>query len=139
MANGIRIRHPDPAMAGQTVLVPHPGDPRTGRKPKDYYLRLDSDGCVIVSTTIFRRLEEAKACGLSPHKFVYVNTVEDPPTQGIGQTPEPHRRIYRQEAEALRELAPPGVKPRVVNPPKFSTHKGPAQRLSAPGKSNKKR
>lgn len=131
---GIRIRHPDPAVWGQTVLVPHPGDPRTGRKPKDYYLRLDSEGCIIVSTTIFRRLEEAKACGLSPHAFVMVNVVEDPPTQGIGSAPEQQRRILRQEGAALRELTPPGVKPRVV-----STHTGPAKRLGPPQQQRKKR
>lgn len=119
---GIRIRHPNQTLWGQTVLVPHPGDPRTGRKPKDYHLRLDNEGCVIVSTTVWRRLEEARSCGLSPHKFVIVNIVEDPPTQGIGSTPEQPRRMFRQEQDALRELAPMGINPRierhVFEPPK---------------------
>lgn len=113
MAEGIRIHHPNPEVWGQTVIVPHPGDPRSGRKPKDYHIRLDSDGNCIVSATVWRRLEEARGCGLSPHKFTVVNVVGEPPTQVMGGRPE-SRRLFRQEQEALREIAPNGVKPRVV-------------------------
>lgn len=114
MANGIRIHHPNPEVWGQTVIVPHPGDPLTGRKPKDYHLRLDADGNCIVSTKVWQRLEEARACGLSPHKFTIVNVVGEPPTQRVGGQPDYQRRMFRQEQNALREIAPNGVKPRVV-------------------------
>lgn len=125
MAEGLRIHHPNPAVWGQTVLVPHPGDPRTGRRPKDYHIRLDSDGNCIVSKVIWKRLEEAKNSGLSPHNFVFVNIVTSPPTQGVGGQPE-HRRLFKQEQDALREIAPPGFTGK-VRPVRWSDKGGPEE------------
>lgn len=123
MAAGLRIHHPDPQTWGATVLVPHPGDPRTGRNPKDYHLRLDTDGNTIVSATVWQRLLEARASGLSPHPFLVLNEVPEPPTQRIGATgSEERRRMLRQEAAALRELAPPGTRPRVTRPSTGDPH-----------------
>ena len=114
---GIRIHHPDPTVWGTTLLIPHPGDSRTGRKPKDYHLRLNAQGDVIVSETIWNRLQEARQTGLTPHNFIVLNEVPDPPAQGLdfnpNKPPEPER-YWKQIGEILREIAPPGVQPRVI-------------------------
>lgn len=77
---GIRIAHRE--LRNCTARVPHPGG--DGRLPKDYYLRLDEDGAVIVSETVWSRLEEARAAGYE-HGFELMNTVTDPPPIVIDQ------------------------------------------------------
>jgi len=116
---GIRIHHPDPVTWGRTILIPHPGDPTSGRKSKDYVLRLDPDGNIIVSETVWQRLQEARDSGLSPHQFIVLNEVPDPPAQHVGRGPDPHiyRRAMRQVGAALQEIAPPGIQPRIVERP----------------------
>ena len=50
---------------------------------KDYLLRLDGEGAVIVSPKIADRLNEASASGAA-HGLVFSNTVKRPPRQGLG-------------------------------------------------------
>jgi hypothetical protein len=66
---GLRLHHPTERDC--IWLVRHPR--------KDYYLRLDSEGYVIVSQTVFDRLKEVSLAGL-----VFMNEVADPPTLVIG-------------------------------------------------------
>lgn len=68
MADGIRLHHP--VERDCTYLVRHPR--------KDYYLQLDAEGDVIVSTTIYERLKVVGLAGL-----IFCNVVKTPPTQII--------------------------------------------------------
>lgn len=88
------------------LRVPHPGDRSTGRRPKDYHLELDHEGDVIVSQTVWARLEQARQSGLSPHRFLVMNEVLDPPGLVVGGPPGPALRMFRQEHDALREICP---------------------------------
>jgi hypothetical protein len=105
---GVRIHHP--TLTSCTLLVPHPGDPSTGRQPKDYHLRLDGHGDAIVSETVWRRLVEARTSGLSAHDFLVLNEVPDPPAQSVGDVQAEIRRTYRQVNSALAEVTPPGAR-----------------------------
>jgi hypothetical protein len=64
-----------------TLLYPHPGG--NGRGAKDYHLRLDADGQVTVSETVWSRIQEAEALGQWPERFVLVGTVSNPPPLNI--------------------------------------------------------
>jgi hypothetical protein len=108
---GIRIHHP--TLSNCTLVVPHPGGDE--RRPKDYNIRLDNDGNTIVSETIWQRLNEARLNGFSAHQFIVLNEVADPPTQYVdfGKPPE-YQRMFKQIQDAITELTPQGVKPRIV-------------------------
>lgn len=100
---GVRIHHPE--LRDCTLLVPHPGDPETGRRPKDYHIRLDSNGDCIVSETIWQRLKEARDSGLSTHDFIVMNEVKNPPDLKLGFTgPVVQRRTYKQMGDAIKEI-----------------------------------
>lgn len=103
---GIRIHHGE--LRNCVLLVPHPGDPRTGRRPKDYRITLDGDGDCIVSETVWRRLEEARGSGLSPHAFIILNEVADPPAIRLGAPGETAGnagkvRTYRQTPDGVTD------------------------------------
>lgn len=118
---GVRIHHPE--LTNCTLLVPHPGG--NGRRAKDYHIHLDSNGDSIVSETIWQRLQEAKASGLSGHSFVVLNEVPDPPRLVVGD-PDAHKtRTFRQAGDGVNEadlqsiaqsFAPKGVTPRISPP-----------------------
>jgi len=100
---GIRLYHP--TKRDVTLLIPHPGDPATGRKPKDYHVRLDTTGHVIVSERVWQRLRESEKAGW-PHGLVVSNEVKKPPAQTVGWNGD--RKVPRIErVTALRgqELA----------------------------------
>jgi hypothetical protein len=113
---GVRIFHP--SLRGAKLLVHHPGDPRVGRLPKDYHIVIDSEGYAIVSDTVWERLQQAKAHGFDG-QFIVMNEVLDPPEQRVGfvegvEVPTYQVERLSQEEQALRELAPQGVQPRVI-------------------------
>lgn len=89
MAQGLRLHHP--TQRACVLLIPHPGDPATGRRPKTYHVELDGQGDVIVSETVWRRLEEARAAGW-PHGLMLSNVVGNPPKQTIDQRRNVRRR-----------------------------------------------
>lgn len=110
--SGIRIHHIE--LRNCTLLVPHPGEIKSflrkknrGRKSKDYHINLDHDGNCIVSETVWNRLLETKV-----PNFIILNEVQNPPTLNIGmqegtfETPA----VYKQIGEAIRAIAPPGVR-----------------------------
>ena len=101
---GIRIHHP--TLRSCVCIVPHPGDRRTNRRPKDYPITLDDDGNCIVSETVWRRLQEARKSQLSTHNFIVLNEVKDPPTIGIGWGTEKPDLLptYREEHKRLKEI-----------------------------------
>ncbi len=115
MAEGYRIHQTDQTLWGTIVLVNHPGDPATKRAPKDYVFRLDGNGDIIVSSTIWQRLEEIKAAGLE-HGFVFSNVVGNPPTQRTADIDDRGRRVVKkghdgltdQELKALQSVVPKG-------------------------------
>lgn len=119
---GIRIHHPE--ARDVVLLIPHPGDPETGRAPKDYHIHVDADGYSIVSETVWRRLEEARGSGLSPHQFLVVNEVPDPPALVISQAEAaPLKRVMVQTPDGIKEarlqeaaqlFAPRGVTARIT-------------------------
>lgn len=119
MSEGYRISYTkDQTAWGNTILIRHPGG--EGRKPKDYVFRLESDGTIIVSETIWQRLNEIKAAGFD-HGFVYVNSVSDPPTQNpMSIRQDNTRRIFKDtdtglsetELKALQSVVPKGFKPK---------------------------
>jgi len=109
--SGVRIHHP--THKNCIMLVPHPGEFRRGlkiynkgRKAKDYRIVLDAEGNCIVSETIWQRLQEAKA------PFIILNTVENPPPQYLNMREGTYEipATYRQLQDAIKEIAPPGVK-----------------------------
>jgi hypothetical protein len=100
---------------GHPYVVPHPGDALTGRRPKDYVVRLDHEGCCVVSEEVWARLQEARP--FTPHPLVAVNAVEKGPKQIVGMGTEigdDEPSWMRQERDFLREHAPPGTKVRVT-------------------------
>lgn len=106
---GVRIHHP--TLTNAVLIVPHPGDPATGRRPKDYHVRLDSDGNAIVSETVWDRLEQARASGLSEHAFIVLGEVKNPPDLIVGGEPERVPALL-QEGDIVREIIgdlPPGT------------------------------
>lgn len=118
---GLRIHHPE--LRDCKLLVPHPGDARTGRKPKDYHITIDSEGNAIVSETVWMRLQQARASNLSPHAFLLLNEVADPPMQMVGDIAGREVRTFRQTPEGVsdaqllsiaQKLAPPGLAPRIT-------------------------
>jgi hypothetical protein len=116
---GIRIHHP--TLADCTLIVRHPGGGQ--RKAKDYHIHLDSEGDTIVSETVWQRLQEAKGSGQSPHAFIVLNEVPDPPDLVVGD-PSATREVRTfvqtpdgvEDAELLsiaQSFAPRGVTPRI--------------------------
>lgn len=103
-------------------MVPHPGD--TKRKLKVYHIHIDDEGDAIVSETVWMRLQQARQSGMSPHDFIVVGEVKDPPTLVVGQdvkevtsrtfiqTPE---GIYDSELQAIAQsFAPEGVRANIT-------------------------
>lgn len=83
----------------------------TAAGPKIYNVTLDSEGDAIVSATVWARIQEALALiPGAPQMFLYMNEVQEPPTQVIGGSPERDRRVFLQ-TDALREIAPTGGPP----------------------------
>jgi len=126
---GVRIMHP--SLRGVTLLIEHPGGGE--RKAKDYHLRLDADGQVTVSETVWSRIREAEVAGEWGERFVLVGEVLDPPPLNLAS---PGGRIevarfYRQDKgrrgalrdatteqvneikRAINESTPRGVRARV--------------------------
>lgn len=99
MAEGIRIAHI--SLRSCTARVPHPGG--NGRAAKDYYLRLDSDGAVIVSEKVWSRLEEARAAGYE-HGFELMHTVTNPPPITIDQNTVEVTQTYRLDDGIYRPI-----------------------------------
>jgi hypothetical protein len=114
--SGLRIYHPE--LRDCILIVSHPGDDRTGRKPKDYQIRIDGEGHAFVSETVWMRLQQARDSGLSIHRFIVLNEILSPPTQRIGVNDEgveqERRRIYKQYQDIAQEFAPNGVVPRIT-------------------------
>lgn len=114
--SGLRIHHP--TLRNCVLIVPHPGDPRTGRRSKNYEIHIDNEGDAIVSNTVWGRLMEARQSGLSKHDFILMNTVLHPPTQGIGINTgvfeTERKKIYKQILDVAQEFAPDGIVPRIT-------------------------
>ena len=81
---GLRLHHP--TATNTTLIVPHPGGGAVNRFPKDYHIRIDANGDTIVSETVYNGLQECAGFGFD-HKLIYVNDVDNPPTQGVGFQP----------------------------------------------------
>jgi len=96
--SGVRLRHAE--LRGCMVLVPDPRRPL--KQPhhcstcnvvhpcKTYHLALDGEGCVIVSETIWKRLQ-----GLQ-HGLTLENEVKRPPRQTLSMNGEVPRLILRR-------------------------------------------
>lgn len=109
--SGVRIHHN--THRNCTLLIPHPGELKKGkklynkgRKPKDYYIRLDNEGNCIVSDTVLKRLKEVNA------NFIVLNEVPDPPSQSLSFKEGSYRSeaVYKEIDGAIKEIAPPGVR-----------------------------
>lgn len=91
--SGVRIRAADVAgLADRTVEIEHHAR-RTATGPKVYRLRLDSTGAVIVSETVWARLQEAMAALPACPRFHVVETVARPPAQTLGGGVEEARTV----------------------------------------------
>lgn len=115
MGVGIKIHHNE--LRNCTLVIAHPGDASTGRKPKDYFVPIDSEGNSLVSETVWMRLEQARESGVSPHTFFIIGDTENPPpiNLGFGMSPTAQQQeVYRQMQDAIEEIAPPGVQPRII-------------------------
>lgn len=119
---GIRIHHP--SLRSCVLLIPHPGDANTGRNPKDYHIHLDEEGDSIVSTTVWMRLRQARDSGLSPHEFIVLNEVVNPPMIMMDENTAPRKVVvYRQHSDGVSDtellavaqrFAPKGIAPRIT-------------------------
>lgn len=81
-----------------TLVVAHPR--------KDYVLNLDGNGEVLVSETIWKRLQEAGA------GFDLLNAVKRPPKQTVSMSAAgfaADAMVAREISDALVQIAPPGV------------------------------
>ena len=118
---GLRLYHPEHRT--KLLLIPHPGNRRTGRLPKDYYIRLDETGHVIVSEKVWSRLQECHAAGFR-HGLSLVNVVEDPPPQTLhvgphrGRVPEVERlwHVRGKVPAAIEDMKRTGIIPKWVIP-----------------------
>ncbi len=81
---GLRLHHP--TLTNTTLIVPHPGGGAVNRLPKDYHIRLDGDGNAIVSKVVYDGLQECAGFGFD-HGLIFVNEIDNPPTQGVGFLP----------------------------------------------------
>lgn len=125
---GIRIHHTN--LKDCTLVVRHPGGGRPSgapagavRRPKDYHIHLDANGDSIVSETVWLRLQEAQRGG-SPHQFVVLNEVPDPPDLIVGDaTAQRKVRTFVQTPDGVRDaelqsiaqtFAPRGITPRIT-------------------------
>ncbi len=110
---GIRIRAADEALANKTVEIEHHSR-RTAAGPKTYRLRLDDTAAVIVSETVWARLQEAMAALPACPRFYALETIARPPTQGInGQTEDGQVVRYSLPAGRVVDLG-------VLNHPKIT-------------------
>lgn len=110
---GLRIYHP--TVRGAVLLIPVPKKRPEG-SDKDVQIVVDADGYALVSEGVWNSLIRARTFG-ALHDFIVVGVVDDPPGLRLGDGVESHRRTYRQEQAALREIAPAGVATRVVSTP----------------------
>lgn len=122
--SGLRIHHT--SVTDATLIVRHPGGGKgnPNRKPKDYYVHLDSNGDTIVSETVWQRLQQAFRGQTLP--FVVLNEVPDPPDLIVGDPNAGQRfeRAFRldQDGEVrdsdlqsiAQSFAPRGVRPRIT-------------------------
>jgi len=122
---GLRLRHVNEK--DTTLIVPHPGGGVVNKLPKEYHIRLDGEGYAIVSPVVWNGLQECEGAGYV-HGLVYVNDVDNPPTQGVGflsMKPEEVPNVKRvgttregspSYIEKLKRegIIPPGVKPTVT-------------------------
>ena len=99
---GLRLHHP--TLTDTTLIVPHPGGGEICPGPKDFHIRIDSEGNTIVSETVWRGLQECKGYGFD-HQLAYVNEVANPPTQGIGFQP-PTEQPNIERVGTIREGSP---------------------------------
>lgn len=88
----------DPRLRGATYIVRHPA------RGKDYHLRLDGEGAVIVSDVIWQRVREIAAVYPDAPRFIEVGQTMSPPTQvaeilGAGEV----RPVLRFEHGSLSE------------------------------------
>lgn len=125
-ATGLRLRHP--TITDATVIVPHPGGGAIARLPKDFHIRVDSEGYTIVSATVYEGLKECAGFGFV-HGFVFVNEIDNPPAQGVGFQPPtslPHveRVAATREGEPsfIEKMKRDGIIPKGVTP-KVTRHK----------------
>lgn len=123
---GLRIRHSSDT--DKTIIVPHPGGGVICRLPKDYHIRVGSDGTAIVSETVWKGLQECAGFGYD-HGLVFVNQVDNPPAQGVGflppeTLPDINRIGTTREgsASSIEKMKRSGIIPKGV---KASIHKMP--------------
>lgn len=120
--SGLRIHHP--TVRDAVLVVPHPGNPSIGMRPKDVLIHLDGEGNSIVSAGVWEQLQQARA-GM-PTLFMVLNEVQNPPTLRIesdGKVPL-RRRVFRQHHDTVtddelvavaQQFAPRGVTPRIAS------------------------
>lgn len=77
---------------------------------KDYFVHLDGEGTSIVSETVWANLEDARIIHGVQHGLVAVNVVASPPPLSVDMDPPELRKTVRVEKEAIRSIAPTGVR-----------------------------
>ena len=116
MKGGFRIRHPQ--LSSCTLRVPMPAR-QAGERAKMLLIHLDQHGCAFVSSGVLDDLEWARSSGLSPHRFLVVEVLRDPPPLSMF-VPQPdgsvnerapretHHspRTFQQVGESVVDVAP---------------------------------
>lgn len=85
MAEGLRIHHP--TLSSITVALHHDGVlPDRVRKPKTYYINVDSDGFGMVTAITWERIQQAQSVGNIPmgSRFTLDSTILTPPPISMG-------------------------------------------------------
>lgn len=89
MSVGIRIMAEEPSLRRKCLfVVPHPERRLPDGSPKEYHLRTDEHGAVLVSETVWRRIQEIMAANPYAPRFMVVGHTYDPPDLIIGGEPD---------------------------------------------------
>jgi hypothetical protein len=99
---GLRIVPEDPALRRRALfVVPHPERRLPDGSPKEYHLRSDDNGTILVSETVWRRIQQIMALNPYAPRFMLAGQTRRPPTLIVGGEPDT-LPVERLEGSVLR-------------------------------------
>lgn len=107
MSIGLRIIPEDPELRRRCLfVVPHPERTLADGSPKEYHLRSDDNGTILVSVTVWRRIQEIMALNPYAPRFMLAGQTQSPPTLVVGGDPEtlPVQRYAGTRLHGLGDL-----------------------------------
>jgi hypothetical protein len=102
MSIGLRIIPEDPALRRKALFViPHPERRLPDGSPKEYHLRSDDNGTILVSVTVWQRIRQIMALNPFAPRFMLAGQTRNPPDLIIGGDPDT-LPVERLEGDTLR-------------------------------------